>query len=392
MRGSYKKRAANVRDRDQYGNTITLSHGVGRPRCTMLGNVFIIPKRQLPCFFVQNTQPLSNVRVSLYRINVHTGYTLIEVLVALAVLIAGFTALSTMTNHARRAAIAAEELSVAQLACQTRINEMLAGIRPVVAAFNESVPELDHWYMTTELFPATKPGLTTVRIQMHRERQPGDTGGFGGTNSFEITSWIDNTRLDPQLVQTLQRNPYSMMMGGMPQQNMFGPNTGMSGGMDLAAAMASSGMGMPSAIPGPTMYDMSGGMSQGGGLPMFDTTDSGSGPPPLSLGDDFGDMSTASSSFGQSRLGQSGQSGVPAPLDIPIAPLSGETAGTSTTETPSLDVPTSDVATTTTPDVSDATSSETDVTTDGMNVEGINELPDTENDESETSPESEVTP
>ena len=334
--------------------------------------------------------PSLTFRAVINNDNNRTGYTLIEVLVALTVLIAGFTALSTMTNHARRAAIAAEELSVAQLACQTRINEMLAGIRPVAAAFNESVPELDHWYMTTELFPATKPGLTTVRIQMHRERQPGDTGGFGGTNSFEITSWIDNTRLDPQLVQALQRNPYSMMMGGMPQQNMFGPNMGTSGNMDLAAAMASSGMGMPSAIPGPTMYDMSGGMSQGG-LPMFDTTNSGSAPPPLSLGDDLGDTSTASSPFGQSRLGQSGQSSVPAPLDIPIDPLS---TGTSTTDVPPFDIPASDVATTTTPppDVTDATSSETDTTTNTMNVESINELPDTEDDESETSPESEATP
>ena len=317
------------------------------------------------------------------RNNARAGYTLIEVLVALAVLIAGFTALSTMTNHARRAAIAAEELSVAQLACQTRINEMLAGIRPVAAAFNESVPELDHWYMTTELFSATKPGLTTVRIQMHRERQPGDTGGFGGTNSFEITSWIDNTRLDPQLVQTLQRNPYSMMMGGMPQQNMFDPNMGMSDNMDLAAAMASSGMGMPSAISGPTMYDMSGGMSQGGELPMFDTTNSGSGPPPLSLGDDFGDTSTALSSFGQGQLSQT-QSGAPAPFDIPIDPLP---TGTSMTDIPPLDIPPSDVVTTTAqpPDTTDAISSEADMTTNNMNVEGINELPDTENDESETS-------
>lgn len=282
------------------------------------------------------------------------AYTLIEVLVALAVLIAGFTALSTMTNRARRAAIAAEELSIVQLACQTRINELLAGVRPITPSFNEPVAELDYWYMTTELFPASKRGLTVLRVQMQRERQPGDaTGGYGGGNSFEISSWVDNTRLDQQIVQALQRNPYAMMIGGQTQGGMFGnPGMGMSGGMmggsSIADSMAATGMGMMPAIPGGATFDMQSGMSgstMGGGLPMFDMTGAGDDIPPLSLGDDSGGASTGSTSFDRGGMFPPGSppGGAftdPPPLDLPIeipvapgSPTTSEATAETTTET-----------------------------------------------------------
>lgn len=228
------------------------------------------------------------------RPNNRAAYTLIEVLIALTVLIAGFTALASMTNRARRAAIASEELAIAQLACQTRVNELLAGVRPIAPSFNEPVAELDHWYMTTELFPAIKQGLTAVRVQVQREQQPGDTSPrFGAADLFEITSWIDNAKLDPQIVQTLQQNPYAMMLGGQTQNGMFGgPGFDMSGGMSIADSMATGEMGMMPTIPGATSFDMPGGgsigMTSGGVLPAFDMTGTGGDIPPLPAPDDFG--------------------------------------------------------------------------------------------------------
>ena len=397
-----KERVANVRERDQYGGVENQVRSAEQLRCTMLGNAFIMTKRQLPYFLAQNTRPLSDVRVSLYRVNARAGYTLIEVIIAMAVLIAGFAALTMMVNRARQAAIAAEELSIAQLACQTRVNEMLAGVRPIGPAFNEPVAELDHWHMTTELFPTTKPGLTAVRVQLFRERQPGDVSGRrAATGLFEITSWVDNSRLDTQIVQALQRNPYSMMFGGQMQGTMQnGPFGNQLGGVgtSLADSMVTGDIGMMPGIPGAMTFDMpntmTGGMQDNssfggmqGDLPMFDATATSGEVPPLSVEGDFNADFPPGVSTDFSPAG-----------DQSFSQTSGMTSDLTAGSVPPLDVPTDDVSSGSTLGPSSdnnsntlgETSSETPV---DINVEGINNLPDPENEaESDTTTDGEVTP
>ncbi|MDR1385572.1 MAG: prepilin-type N-terminal cleavage/methylation domain-containing protein [Planctomycetaceae bacterium] len=151
-----------------------------------------------------------------------SGYTLIEILLSLTVLTAGLAALSAMTSRAGRTAAAAEELSSAQLACKTRINEILAGAKPIAPTFREPISGLEHWFLSIELMPTNKPELTAVSVSASRERLPSDTNSrMGGANRFEITIWINNARIDNNILLALQQNPYGGMIGNLNPPNRF---------------------------------------------------------------------------------------------------------------------------------------------------------------------------
>jgi hypothetical protein len=203
------------------------------------------------------------------------------VLVALAILVIGVSALATMTNHARRSAVAAEELSTAQLACQTRVNEMLSGIRTITPSFNEAVTGLDNWFLSVELFPATKPGMTVLRVQISRRQPPGSvTSRVAGADFFEITQWVGNARIDSQLLQAMQQNPYSLTTGGMMMPNMPGGMNNTMGGGPASLTDFVTGNQIPGAV-------------SGGMMPLDGFGTMPNAPPPLSLGDDTGNTSSA---------------------------------------------------------------------------------------------------
>ena len=293
------------------------------------------------------------------------GYTLIEVLVSLVVLIIGFSALTTMTTRARRAAIAAEELSTVQLACQTRVNEMLAGVRPFGATFNEPVTGLDDWLLTIELYPASKPGITAMRVQMSRQRQPGEIQErLAGVDFFEITHWINNSRLDPELVQAMQRNPYAMTAAAM----MPNPQLAMGG-------MMPPGMMPPGMMPGMTAQTSLTDYATGGGMmpPLGYGATMSDGPSPLALDDVTGRSSAGFTTTEDRRAYREslgiGQRRNPAASDVdPIGndPLNAGPLADSSPDVVPLDIPLNDprdstVAVTPTPtdDAPNGTSTDT---------------------------------
>jgi len=271
----------------------------------------------------------------------NSGYTLIEVLVALTVLIIGFSALTTMTTRARRAAIAAEELSTVQLTCQTRVNEMLAGVRPFTPTFHEPVTGLDDWFLTVEMFPASKPGITAVRAQMYRERQSGNTQTrHAGTDFFEITHWINNSRLDAEMVQAMQRNPYAMTAAAAMMQN---PQNAMGGGM------MPPGMTGSASLVDTMMAGMPGGGFAGGMPPRNFSGAMPDMPPPLTIGGDTGGSNSSFVTSEQRRTYRdtlNSQRRTPVPLDIdPISgdPLNVDPLADNTPDVPPpLDIPPND--------------------------------------------------
>ncbi|MGL6195781.1 MAG: type IV pilus modification PilV family protein, partial [Thermoguttaceae bacterium] len=61
-----------------------------------------------------------------------SGFSLIEILVALSVLLLGLAVVIRLTTIANRESTSADELATVQLACQTLMNELLAtNIRPI---------------------------------------------------------------------------------------------------------------------------------------------------------------------------------------------------------------------------------------------------------------------
>ena len=73
------------------------------------------------------------------------GFTLIEVLVVLAVLIAGFTALTQLQTSALRESAEAEEKTSIQVLCQNELEKILAGIAELVPDQENPIPEFNDW-------------------------------------------------------------------------------------------------------------------------------------------------------------------------------------------------------------------------------------------------------
>ena len=93
-----------------------------------------------------------------------SGFTLLEVLIVLAILLLGMTALSQLLNASARQSVDAEEKTSVQLCCQNRLQEILSGERPIVRSAEEPIPNCDDWTMTVFLDSTAIPELARVRI------------------------------------------------------------------------------------------------------------------------------------------------------------------------------------------------------------------------------------
>ena len=118
------------------------------------------------------------------------GFTLLEVLIATAVLLACVIVLTDLAHVGKSHAKDAEDLAAAQLICQTRLNEMLAGAKPIRAVSQEYPPSLPGWILSVEVEPLKKSGLVAVRIIVKEDPSADEFGTVeevGGMDEFGVS-------------------------------------------------------------------------------------------------------------------------------------------------------------------------------------------------------------
>jgi type II secretory pathway component PulJ len=113
------------------------------------------------------------------------GFSLLEVILATSMLLASAIVLAELANVGRRHADTAEDLAAAQRICQTRLNEMLAGIAPVELLRDEPLKERPGWVVSVDLDSVDQPGLAALRVTV-REDVPEDRRA----NQFTLVRWI----------------------------------------------------------------------------------------------------------------------------------------------------------------------------------------------------------
>ena len=115
------------------------------------------------------------------------GFTLMELLIAMTILLLGLSAIYHLNNASRTASVAAEELAFVQLACQTKMNELLASnTRPIQTGSVEMVPNTNGWSMSVATFSLNRQGIYGVRITAgKRGAATADTYG-----SYELVRWV----------------------------------------------------------------------------------------------------------------------------------------------------------------------------------------------------------
>jgi type II secretory pathway pseudopilin PulG len=91
---------------------------------------------------------------------------LLEVLLATAILVGGLAVLSQLAAIGRRHADDAQQLTVAQAICQTKLDEILAGLSAPVPVQDQEVEDEPGWRFSIDTEPLRQPGLLAVRVSV----------------------------------------------------------------------------------------------------------------------------------------------------------------------------------------------------------------------------------
>ena len=114
------------------------------------------------------------------------GFTLLELLVAMTILLLGLLAIYLLNNTSRTASIAAEELAFVQLACQTKMNELLASNAHSMADSVEAVPNTNGWTISVTTFSVDHQGVYGARITARKR----GTTLSDANGTYELVRWF----------------------------------------------------------------------------------------------------------------------------------------------------------------------------------------------------------
>ncbi len=118
------------------------------------------------------------------------GFSLLEIILALAILCGAVATVSELSRLGMRQAEKARDLTRAQLLCDGKLAEIVAGITPAEA--QEGVPfeplegeTESEWFYTIEVTPIDDEGLTEVRVTVTRDLASGRRAV-----EFTLVRWI----------------------------------------------------------------------------------------------------------------------------------------------------------------------------------------------------------
>ena len=127
------------------------------------------------------------------------GFSLLEILLALAILGGSLAVLSQIVGTGSDAARSAKELAMARLLCQSKLAEVLVSATSVMPAMVPSTPvpspdsESDTVFnFAVDVAPAAMDGLLAIRVSVEAVNSEGDGPSLA---NYSITRWI----LDPTL-------------------------------------------------------------------------------------------------------------------------------------------------------------------------------------------------
>lgn len=153
-------------------------------------------------------------RGALRRRGSRSGFTLLEILVAFAILIMGLSLVAALATTSARQAMQVEEETGVQLACQNLMNAILSGDATVSLGVEVPLPDTPNWAARVELLDGPISNLVAIRIVATRFEivetpHPTDptstisTRSFEGGRQYVLKEWA--RRADVRM-QTVRRN------------------------------------------------------------------------------------------------------------------------------------------------------------------------------------------
>ena len=128
------------------------------------------------------------------------GFSLLEVILASAVLLASSVILCQLLGIGREHAFRSEATTQAQILCQRTMNELLAGIVPFEPVADQEFPGDPEWSYSLDIEPLEGRKLLRVSITVteQTDSEPTTTQPESRPRSFRLVRWL---RSRPELPQ-----------------------------------------------------------------------------------------------------------------------------------------------------------------------------------------------
>jgi general secretion pathway protein I len=131
-----------------------------------------------------------------YHAHSPSGFSLLEVLLALAILTGAIAVLGELARIGLRCAAAARDLTQAQLLCETKLAEIISGIQPPTSVQKAQFEKIDPsenlpWVYSIEEQTIDEEGLIAVRVTVTQDLPPEKH-----PLSFSLTQWIPDPSLE----------------------------------------------------------------------------------------------------------------------------------------------------------------------------------------------------
>ena len=97
-----------------------------------------------------------------------SGFTLLEILVVLAILGMGLALITAMTTHSARYSERVAEETTVQLACENMMNSILSGTSVAALGVEIPIPDAPNWSVTVEALDGPIDKIIAIRITAQR--------------------------------------------------------------------------------------------------------------------------------------------------------------------------------------------------------------------------------
>ena len=118
------------------------------------------------------------------------GLTLLEVILALAILSLSMVAIGELIRIGTHSARDAQDLTHAQILCESKLSELVAGVVPYEPTTRAQFPMDPDWYYTVQLEPTEEENVMVlvVTVETHIQRK--------NPISFSLVRWVPNPGIE----------------------------------------------------------------------------------------------------------------------------------------------------------------------------------------------------
>ena len=105
-------------------------------------------------------------------VSARRGFSLLEILIAAGILVGSLVVLSELAAIGRQHAEDARQLTAAQTLCETKLNEILAGVQPAEPAEDQPLDDAPGWRYTLAVEQLPQPGLLQLSVTRETKTAP----------------------------------------------------------------------------------------------------------------------------------------------------------------------------------------------------------------------------